>query len=56
MGNVLMGESCDTIYSYKDIPKLGLKVMVTSIGGVQQIRSQQLNQIKKLACILTDDE
>ena len=56
MGNVLLGEGYDTIYSYKSIPNLGLKVMVTSIGGVQQIRSQQLNQIKKIACILSDEE
>ena len=51
-----MGESCDSIYSYKQIPKLGLQVMATSIAGVQQIRSQSLNQIKKIGCIPTDEE
>ena len=30
--------------------------MTTSIGGVQQIRSQSLNQIKKIGCIPTDEE
>ena len=42
MSNVVMGENCDRISSYHRMPRFGLQVMITSISGVQQVRSQSL--------------
>ena len=55
--NVLMGEERIPVYAYHQIPRFGLELMKTSISGVQQIRSQNIQMIRKeLAFLPTEKE
>ena len=51
-----MGEDRDKVRSYNDITKFGLGIMASSISGVQQIRSQSIQKIKKELIILPTEE
>ena len=52
LGNVLMGEDRHQVQSYITLPRFGLGIMLSSISGVQQIRSQSLQKIKKELAVL----
>ena len=47
MGNVVMGDDCMPVDSYLALDQRHLKLMLHSIYGVQQIRSQSLSGIKR---------
>ena len=55
-GNVVMGENADPIYSYNRIPRFGLNVMIESVKGVQQVRSQHLSKVFRLQITPTEEE
>ena len=47
MGNVVMGDERTPVYSYLSLTEYHLKIMLHSIYGTQQIRSQSLASIKR---------
>ena len=47
MGNVVMGDDYEKVESYSKLSEKHLKLMIHSILGTQQIRSQSLAKIKK---------
>ena len=56
MGNVLMGEEAYTVASYGQLSRFGLGIMEHSIRGVQQARSQSLQDIKKKLTVLPSQD
>ena len=56
MGNVVMGDEKEKIESYQMLKEKHLQMMVHSILGTQQIRSQSLAKIKKSSIIKTQKE
>ena len=51
-----MGEERDKVRSYNNLSRFGLGLMLSSISGVQQIRSQSMHKIKKELAILPSEE
>jgi len=47
MGNCVMGEDRTPVYSYRNLDEKHLKIMIHSIYGAQQIRSQSLSLINR---------
>ena len=47
MGNIVMGEDCTKVDSYKNLSVKHLKIMLHQINGSQQTRSQDMLSVKR---------
>ena len=56
MGNCLMSEEAHKVESYKNLSRFGLGLMLHSIRGVQQARSQSLQTIRRKLVIFPNED